>query len=215
MHHVAPVGLIVPPSFTKSVSLESHSLNATDLTNYSFASQSIGAADDDRYLVSVLGAVAITGAPTVSSATIAGAASSKVAGTTNGNDGLELWITDAPVTTGTTGTIAANWSTTCRRAFHATFRLILPSNTVTASGTSTASPGSLGLATVADGVAVFLAFNNSLVTNAWANATEANDTQNDGATYSAATAATDGSTPTVTCTYTGTTTDQIMIGATF
>lgn len=85
--------------------------NVNGLTTYTFTAAAIGSASADRYV-----AVVVSGhhsaARTISSVTVAGQATTvKVSNTTVADDATwAIYLTDAPVTTGTTADIVVTWS---------------------------------------------------------------------------------------------------------
>ena len=81
-----------------------------NLTNYSFASKSLGAADSSRYIVVLIHKFTVTNSNPVTSVTVAGVAATKLASTFywNIDQAAESSIWIAAVPTGTTGTIAVN-----------------------------------------------------------------------------------------------------------
>lgn len=84
--------------------------NTANAASYTFSSASIGAAANDRYIVVAVtdSGVTFVNAPTVSSVTVAGQACTKVAEAWPGLTIVQrvtLWITNSPVTTGTTASI--------------------------------------------------------------------------------------------------------------
>lgn len=85
-----------------------------DLSSYSFSGQSIGAADASRYVV-VLAASRNTSAISLSSITVAGQATTVLYTSGSSTDARAIAITSAPVTSGTTATVAVNWSGTSLR----------------------------------------------------------------------------------------------------
>jgi hypothetical protein len=80
--------------------------SATDTNAYSFASTAIGTAFSDRYVV-----VAVYTTTAVSSVTVAGQACSLI----RDSNSFSFYITDSPVTSNTTATIAVNTSTNSSR----------------------------------------------------------------------------------------------------
>lgn len=110
-------GLTVAPltaTFTDSAS------SPTDTTSYSFTSQSIGTASSDRYVVVIAEGYDNNGSNGFLTCTVAGASTTKIYDVSlpsNGNPGIMLaaFITDAPVTSGTTATIVVTTLGTTNR----------------------------------------------------------------------------------------------------
>lgn len=147
--------------------------DATDLTTYTFSSQSLGAAASDRYIIcAICGRSNDGSARTISSVTIGG-----VTATINAqveNTGTMCGIATALVPTGTTGDVVVVWSGTMGDANIALYRTTnLTSATALDTGTSTANPGTTNLDTKTGSVIVAISENdNGALTATWTNLTE-------------------------------------------
>lgn len=97
--------------------------NDNNLTTYTFLGVAIGTATDDRLvLVNVNGSHASASGRTVSSVTVGGIAAERLAGAQGASGGTiraEIWA--APVPTGTSATIAIEWSGQMESCTIATF----------------------------------------------------------------------------------------------
>jgi hypothetical protein len=160
-----------------------HTANAVDpsnLTTYSFASQSFGAAEVGDYIVIAI-ASRSTAARTISSVTVDGEAASVVSdGSTNAfvdfpNDGgssqAALYI--APATGDASGTVSVTFSAGMVRCGIGVFLLTGAATTATEVETDTGSNPSVTLNIGAGGAALGALF--STATSAWSNLTERYD----------------------------------------
>ncbi len=100
--------LIDPYRFPKTVTYQGKAENTAGASSYSFTSQPIGAAQADRYVIVGIGWANL--GPSITSVTIGGVAATQVALNANANGSSALYI--ALVPTGTTATIAINFSST-------------------------------------------------------------------------------------------------------
>jgi hypothetical protein len=101
-------GTAITAGFTDS------SIDATNLTTYTFSSQALGTASADRKIIVGVSTNSTPGR-TVSTLTVGGVSATLVARQTssNGEEMLEMW--EAEVPTGTTGDVVVTWSTACDR----------------------------------------------------------------------------------------------------
>lgn len=157
----------------------SHTANATsasDLTTYTFASQSFGVAVAGRRIV-----VAATGRGggsfTLNSVTIGGVSATKVVGLAVSTTNIvDLWIADVP--TGATGSVVLTFSGTMARAAISVFRMV-DAGSATAHATATDSTASgndmsVSLNVPAKGGAIAVVASNtaSSITYTWSGLTE-------------------------------------------
>lgn len=143
---------------------------------------SIGTANAQRYIV--VSEITQNGSLfNVSSLTVAGQAATEKIDVSSGDIRGSLWITDAPVTTGTTATVAITWAGTVEKAGIAVWAVTCPSDPdPVASGGATASDvtvtsGALSatLNIPTNGVGIGHNYCESSSTFNWTNLTEAFD----------------------------------------
>jgi len=103
------LGALFPmrPRENASVSFTGTAGDATDTANYSFAGLSIGAAEQGRYVIAGIIGTGLN-ASTFASVTIGGVVATQIVERTNGACDAGIYI--AAVPTGTTATVAANFS---------------------------------------------------------------------------------------------------------
>ncbi|MCC2095970.1 MAG: hypothetical protein KDJ29_03720 [Hyphomicrobiales bacterium] len=106
--------LFVPPPVIASaanvaVTYTGHAESATQTASYSFTSQPIGAAAADRYVIFCVMARGVFSGG-VNSATLNGNSCTKVATHDAAFGHVQIWITNAPVTSGSTATIVISSS---------------------------------------------------------------------------------------------------------
>lgn len=93
-----------------------YSASSTTTTSISISGANMSTAADDRWIVvGIATQKAAASPPTVSAVTVGGISCTKVAEVTDGGSGdarVTLWITNTPLTSGTTATIAATTSST-------------------------------------------------------------------------------------------------------
>ena len=179
----------------------------TDASSYTFSGHAIGPASDDRTVfVEVLTVGDPSGA--VSSLTIGGSGAANAVALPGANLESEIWYLD--VTSGTTADIIVNYSGTqvgCRIGVWSSTGIDSGSGP-TATGTSTASPGSISIAIPTGGILLSCTtINNPTTGFTWANITEEFEgivATNYGNWYGSGAGILDtaGSTPTITVTYT-------------
>lgn len=165
-----------PASITFAASAVSAS-NVTAGNTYTFSSHSIGTASADRYVV-----VTVTTNSRVSAVTVGGASCTLANSRTNGGASY-IYITDGPVTSGTTASIVVTISTATSAACGiGTFAVTgLQSITPTATATQTTDVTATNLAVTASGVAVGVVYseNDDTYTHSWTNLTERYDARLD------------------------------------
>lgn len=166
--------LVGTTSSVKSVSYRTQASQGSGSSSYNFTNQDIGTAASDRYVIVAIGNGFTGGPRTVSAVTVGGISATQVVSVSGSTTNACLWI--AAVPTGTTATIAITLSGTVGQgigiAVWAAYGL--SSGTASASGSSTASPGSITLnPTTSDGfVIVYRATGGSVTTMTPTNYTE-------------------------------------------
>src|SRR5262245_28188329 len=166
------------------------SFNAAANATVNFT-QAIGAAAADRYV-----AVALSmNIDASQSVTVAGQACTRVAQIVSGLFFNEIWITNAPVTSGTTATVAlAGAHIANPRICSSTFALYgLTSPTPKATGSDATPSLDIALSLDAGEAAIGVSVTNGLVTSTWSSFTEEVDIQNSPITHTAAHRTTPGS----------------------
>jgi hypothetical protein len=99
--------------------------DVTDLTNYSFATRAVGAAHANRWVVCGIMARSVTAGRTISSVTIGGITATNVVTATDPTGGTNLIaIYIAEVPTGTTATVAVNFSGSMSRCGIGLWRMV-------------------------------------------------------------------------------------------
>ena len=148
--------------------------DTADLSEYTFSSQSLGAADSDRYII--VGAIArkAGAATSVSSVTIGGVTSTELLDISNSDSNSNnagLFIANVP--TGTTGDVVVTYGATMVRCAIGMWRILgIEDGTPYDSDSSTASDPSVSLDIPADGATVGMAISNSATTATWTGITE-------------------------------------------
>lgn len=164
-----------PPDAT--ITFTDSDSNASDATT-TFTGLSIGTASPDRYLLCVLGFNSKGGEAT--GVTIAGAATTLFELTDNGGVGLGLAITDAPVTTGTTGTVIVSFDSSSENLAVAVYAITgLLSTTPTATNSTASDGGALDVAVQAGGVIVAAAVFENVAVSTHTGVSEDSDIQVD------------------------------------
>ena len=162
------VGSAVTVDFTANDS------DSSDTTEYTFSSQSFGAADSDRKMV--VGIVCYDDSPgtRVSAVTLGGVAANLVSGMIGAGATMTTEIWEADVPTGTTGDVVVTWAATVKSCGIGLWRLIGANSRPYGSGTTTADPGVLSTDIPAGGVAIGMSATGSGagVTWTWTNLTE-------------------------------------------
>jgi hypothetical protein len=197
----------------------------TESRNYTFSGHAIGDASDDR---TVFVEVLTIGDPSlaVSSLTIGGSGAAKAVALPGANHESEIWYLD--VASGTTADIIVNYPGSpaavqvgCLIGVWASTGIDSGSGP-TATGTSTASPGSISIAIPAGGILLSCtAINNPTTGFTWANITEGFEgivSTKYGNWYGSGAGILDvaGSTPTITVTYTSSAgSTRVMCAAAF
>lgn len=208
-------GIIPVPfaSVATKLSFLQGSMDISDLTTYTFASQNLGAADPNRWIVVCVGG-AHSAARSISSVTVGGVSATKIVqaeGSTLYRH-TSIWV--APVPTGTTGDIVVTWSGAIGRCGYSAYRLITGTAPTTAFNTQTdlsltSSDLSVSINRPAGGVIVASTINISSTATSitWAGTTEDYDASWSEATYqgmSSSSTASGSSPVTVTATIAGT-----------
>lgn len=134
-----------------------HGESATDSNTYTFTARALGTAQADRRIIVALSMRVAGTTTTVSSVTVAGISATQVVSSPNNGGGnttlAELWV--AAVPTGTTGDVVITFSATVLRCGSNVWRMVgSASSTASATGTSTADPGTANLTIPANGAAV-------------------------------------------------------------
>lgn len=146
----------------------------SDATSYNFTGTDIGTASADRYIVVCVYARR-SGAAVNSSCTVAGQAMTKVVGgTISTTDNLcAIWISDAPVTSGTTAAIVVGFNATMLRCSIGVYTITggTPVLADTASDSGGADPN-VSIDVPVGGVVVATAGNANNVTTTWTGVTE-------------------------------------------
>ena len=139
----------------------------TNQTTYNFTGLAIGTASNDRYVVV---ATNTTSTVTCNSVSVAGTACTKLVERTN-DATLSIWITNTPITSGTTATVSVTFSgasTNCGVVTWAVTGLELTTARDTMSGVGTTLSGTIDVP--ADGVLIAAA--TGLDSASWTGATE-------------------------------------------
>lgn len=192
----------------RTATFQTNTFSTSSSTNYSFSTQAIGtAASDRRVIVGVSGTGGVGSNPAVSSVTVGGISATLLKRQQGSNaQSAELWIADVP--TGTTATIAVNWSTLMSRMGLGVWSCVgLTSDTPIAtgglggaSGFSTSNTG-INISASPDGFAVAYAYNNGSTSLTWTNVSSRFlEVIASPRTHSGADTATTGSSITITCT---------------
>jgi len=165
--------------------------SASDLSTYSFTSQSFGTADADRVII--VGAVATENSEgaTLDTVTIGGVTATKISEATFADTGRTSLasIYAAAVPTGTTGTVALTYSVAMQRAAIVGWRTIRGSLTASDTDTANGTDPLVGALDIpANGGAVGIVFSNTGSSFTWSGITEDIDTNGspDGASYGGA-----------------------------
>lgn len=155
---------------------------ATDTANrtiYTFASQNLGTADADRYIIVGIQSRLSAGPHTVSSVTVGGVSATPVVTADRGtNSRGSIYI--AAVPTGTTGDVVVTLSTGILRCGIALWRAVgidsaTPTDTETSVAETNDPAGSIDVP--AGGFAVGVGLTNALTTATWTGLNEDSDTQ--------------------------------------
>lgn len=160
--------------------------SATDASSYSFASQAIGTAAADRYVIVGIGITSgVAGPRTVSTCTVGGISASRILRVENatGDITAELWM--ALVPTGTTATVAFTTDDTCARVGISVWSKTGGASPGTAfdTGSSTSEPASISMDIPARGAVVGFAQLNSPGITTWSNITSRYVTVEEAASY--------------------------------
>lgn len=182
------VAFLTPPPFVRSSGAPaaiSFCARAESVTNiagggtYSFPSHSIGTASADRYIavcVSLAQTVSIT--RDVTAVTVAGQSCSEVIDISPGGNtaGCMIWITTAPVTSGTTGTVVVTVTGNTVNCGIATYALTgLQSNVATDTESTSSDNTNMSLNILSNGVAIAATVCTTTGTHTWTGVTERYD----------------------------------------
>lgn len=155
-----------------TVTLTDNSVDTTNLTAYTFSSQSLGtAAVDRRIIIGVAGSGANAGA--VSTLTVGGVSATNIIALENVDTETEIWIADVP--TETTGDVVVTFAAVKARCGIGVYRAIGSRSGAIATSSSTADPMSASLLIPYDGIAVGVGMDQSTSTYTWTNLTERYD----------------------------------------
>lgn len=151
--------------------------DTTDTSAYTFASQNLGAADSNRYIVVSAVARKAGSAFTLSSITVGGVSATIVKQITNtGTNSNTAALAIAKVPTGTTGDIVVTWSTTVLRCQINVWRVVgIGSVTAYDSDSSTANDPSVNLDIPGRGFAVGAALTAAATSVSWTGLVEDSD----------------------------------------
>lgn len=186
--------------------------NQTTYADAEFQGLDIGAADSSRRVIVVCSGGILN--RTISSATIGGVTATKIVELVQGSATIAILIAHVP--TGTTMNFSVTWSGGQSRCGIAWWTATgLTSDTAHDTETSIANPGAVTISTLNGGFMIAAAYNNSIRTYAWTDATERFELDEEGGAHllSGADAATVGGNLTVTATYSGTTDVEEMVAA--
>jgi hypothetical protein len=153
-----------PVANTRKVALtfRANAQDGTDLTTYTFASQAIGPASPDRYVIVCIGSRA-NSARSISSVTIGGIAATAVVTANNATAGADMAaIYIALVPTGTTASVVVTFSGAMLRCVIGVYSMV-QNGRATATNTNTATPSGTTPTTT-----LTVPSNGSLVAAVWA-----------------------------------------------
>ena len=154
-----------------AISLTDNTVNGSNLTTYTFSSQSLGTAAASRQIV--VGVIASGAGParTVSSLTIGGVSASLIKAQTGQSEGnTEIW--SAAVPSGTTGDVVVVLSSGWNRCGFGVWRMTGASTSASDTGGSVANPLNDSLDIPANGGAIGLSHNQLDATTDWTNLDE-------------------------------------------
>ena len=138
-----------------------------------FSAVDIGAADAARYVVTGFFLAVSAGNMDITSVTVGGVASTKLARGFTGNKGVDLWITDSAVASGTTADVVIAWSSGTGETFScSTFRVLNPDPSPNDTISSTASPPTGTINCPANGAIIGYAYADQNSTYVWTGITE-------------------------------------------
>lgn len=153
-------GLTAAAAAPAAIAFGNHYESTADVTNstYTFASAAIGTASSDRYVaIGIYGRGSTSGTASV---TVAGQSCSiLVNGNAGGANECQIWITDAPVTSGTTASVVVTTNGSWSNCGISTYALTgLQSIVPTATVTTTTNNSARSLAIDAGGVAICVGY---------------------------------------------------------
>lgn len=195
----------------------------TDLTTYTFSSQSFGAEHPCRYLVAAVSGRSNV-ARTLNSVTIGGVAATQIANITVGTTGItSLWVAKVP--TGASGNVVATFSGGMLRVACALYRLLTTHDATVAFDSQTdnvlsGSNLSVSLSVPGGGVAIATLHSNTgpPASATWSGVSEdfdSNSAENTAQGYSGGSAEYSTSPVTVTATISGSPTLSVLAAASF
>lgn len=195
-------------SGTKTLTWKGTAASTANASTYTFASKDIGAADAARRVIVAAMTDGVNSGTTITSVTVGGVTCDEIIEFTNSFVCVGIYIANVP--TGTTADIVVTPSAgKARAAVDWWITNDLSANTATATDSSTASPSSLVLSTTNGGFAVSCGMCNSTATALTFTGTNVTQRSNAYAEspngrYATADATTNGSSLTITGTWTGT-----------
>lgn len=166
-------GYTASSSGPAAIAFAASAVSSTNATSYTFTAHSIGTASSDRYV-----AVAVVVlATTITSLTVGGASTTQLVLRNTGSKYTAVYITDAPVTSGTTADVVVNCAGTAGCCGIGTYAITgLVSTTPVHTATTATDNSGQSLNTTADGVAIGVAStDDEPQTWTWTNITEAYD----------------------------------------
>ncbi len=121
-----------------AISYTDSSIDPANSSSYTFSSAGIGTASSDRYIAVALAGRQPSGTPGLSSLTVGGQSCSEAIIDTNASTQWSaIWITDSPVTSGTTADIVATCNSSNDRLSFGVWALTSLRDSGTAKGTDT------------------------------------------------------------------------------
>ena len=183
-------------------------------TAYTYSAVSLSVVDATRKIV--VSCHAGFGTRTVSTLTVGGISATYVGRQSGGAYSVELW--EALVPTGASGNIVVTWSGAQNFCSIGVWAVYNAAATVTTTAISTASPLSASVAVSAGGVSIAAAHTSDAATATWTELTENYDTRADPVTFAARMSGANkayaaGASPTVTCTWTSSTSPAMVLAA--
>jgi len=141
-----------------AISYTDSSLDPGNSSDYTFSSAGIGTASSDRYIAVALAGRQASGTPGLSSLTVGGQSCSELIIENSTTQWSAIWITDSPVTSGTTADIVATCNDAQGRLSFGVWALTSLRDSGTAKGTDTdASASAITLEPTTESGAVVIA----------------------------------------------------------
>ena len=201
VRHIGLVHRSATPSVGgASVTFTDNSIDATDLTIYTFSAQALGSASSKKTVVGVSGARAAAGDHTVSGVTVAGSSATLVkrqSVPTATRETVELWEVNG--ITATSGDVVVTWSAGMTCCGIGVYEVLNAGTSAYATAGSNADPMSVSIETPSGGVMIGVGKNAGSGTFTWTNATEQYDEAMDAANEHTGALSTTAGTVTVTC----------------